>query len=148
MKSLKLFTVLSGVIAVGGVSALTVLTTSCGGDKVKDFGTWDMNGQMPETWPVNIADAIVGYEIVIVVVYPWNDYNAEGAMMYMDGIEAQAGASDYDFPYMYTNPGASDFNFYSGQPDTYNLKVLANHLPMSGNMTYLGKLTAIITHVN
>jgi hypothetical protein len=38
MKSLKLFTVLSGVIAVGGVSALTVLTTSCGG-KEHDFGT-------------------------------------------------------------------------------------------------------------
>jgi hypothetical protein len=42
MKSLKLFTVLSSVVVIGGVSTLAVLSTSCGGgggDKVKDFGT-------------------------------------------------------------------------------------------------------------
>jgi hypothetical protein len=39
MKSLKLFTVLSSVVAIGGTSAFAILTTSCGGDKVKDFGT-------------------------------------------------------------------------------------------------------------
>jgi Holliday junction resolvasome RuvABC DNA-binding subunit len=39
MKSLKLFTTLSSIVAIGGTSALAVLTTSCGGEKERDFGT-------------------------------------------------------------------------------------------------------------
>jgi hypothetical protein len=122
-----------------------VLTTSCGG-KEHDFGTWNMNGQMPTEWPVNIASAIVGYEVVCVIVYASTDYSSAEIGDYMDTITND---KDYDFPYMYTNPGEAGFNFWSGQPNTYNLKVLVNHYPnISSNMTYLGKLQVIITHVN
>jgi hypothetical protein len=55
---------------------------------------------------------------------------------------------NYDMPYMYTNPAETGFNFYSGQPGTYDLKVLVNHFPDYNNKyTYLGKLQAIITSV-
>jgi hypothetical protein len=59
--------------------------------------------------------------------------------------------SDYDLPYMYTTPDQAGFNFYSGQPGTYeNLKVLVNKESdyVNHGFTYLGKLTAIITSAN
>jgi hypothetical protein len=56
--------------------------------------------------------------------------------------------TNYNMPYMFTNPSLTGFNFYGGQPGTYDLKVLVNHFPNYNNkFTYLGKLQAIITSV-
>jgi hypothetical protein len=102
---------------------------------------------MPTDFPPNITDAIAGYEMVLVLSYPWNDYSSEGAMYYMDGIMAMMDASDYDIPCMWQKYDPAGFNFYSGQPGTYTLKVLAMHFPdFSSKMDYLGSLEVVITN--
>jgi hypothetical protein len=106
-----------------------------------------MNGQVPETWPVNIADAIAGWDIVTIIVYPSTDYSSETVILYMTEILLD---QDYDFPYMYTTPFEPGFNFWSGQPGTYDLKVLVIQEAdyATKDFIYLGNLTAIITSAN
>jgi hypothetical protein len=57
---------------------------------------------------------------------------------------------DYNFPYMYATPYNPGFNFWSGQPGTYHLKVLATQEAdyATKGFAYLGNLTAIITSAN
>jgi hypothetical protein len=61
----------------------------------------------------------------------------------MEGITQN---DDYELPYMYSNPAEEGFNFYSGQPGIYNLKVIVANLPLGIKLNYLGTFEVLISN--